>query len=229
MHKHRANSQKDMNNLEWSKSDYAIGLDFITQNEEQAKASTLLDAGSELTVALPTGLPLYGMGLYSAFILAPILLFILIVTYFLVAYLFSGHGTTATLFMVISGCLFMLWGLGKVLQLLFSVRELFTRKFFATLGKKGVAMHFSRWHFPLQCQTAIAWNDVESTQVTTTLFIPGLLVGIPRTTIFQITAKNGELLKIPFHPKKDGAQSVIEAIGRQIQSLSGTSVQRPEK
>ena len=48
-----------MNNLEWSKSDYAIGLDFITQNEEQAKASTLLDAGSELTVALPTGLPLY--------------------------------------------------------------------------------------------------------------------------------------------------------------------------
>ena len=109
MHKHRANSQKDMNNLEWSKSDYAIGLDFITQNEEQAKASTLLDAGSELTVALPTGLPLYGMGLYSAFILAPILLFILIVTYFLVAYLFSGHGTTATLFMVISGCLFMLY------------------------------------------------------------------------------------------------------------------------
>ena len=213
-----------MNNLEWSKSDYAIGLDFITQNEEQAKASTLLDAGSELTVALPTGLPLYGMGLYSAFILAPILLFILIVTYFLVAYLFSGHGTTATLFMVISGCLFMLWGLGKVLQLLFSARELFTRKFFTTLGKKGVAMHFS-----LQCQTAIAWNDVESTQVTTTLFIPGLLVGVPRTTIFQITAKNGELLKIPFHPKKDGAQSVIEAIGRQIQSQSGTSVQRPEK
>ncbi len=79
MHKHRANSQKDMNNLEWSQSDYAIGLDFITQNEEQAKASTLLDAGSALTVALPTGLPLYGMGLYSAFILAPILLFILIV------------------------------------------------------------------------------------------------------------------------------------------------------
>ena len=218
-----------MNNLEWSKSDYAIGLDFITQNEEQAKASTLLDAGSELTVALPTGLPLYGMGLYSAFILAPILLFILIVTYFLVAYLFSGHGTTATLFMVISGCLFMLWGLGKVLQLLFSVRELYPRKFFATLGKEGVAMHFSRWHFPLQSQTAIAWNDVESTLVTTTLFLPGLLVGIPKTTIFEITAKNGEHLKIPFHPKNDVAQSIIEAIGRQIQSQSGTPLQWLEK
>jgi len=213
-----------MSQLKWAQSDYAIGLDFITQNEEQAKASTLLDAGSELTVALPTGLPLYGMGLYSAFILAPILLFILIVAYFLVAYLLSGHGTTATLFMVIGGCLFMLWGLGKVLQLLFSVRELFPRKFFATLGKEGVAMHFSRWHFPLQSQTAIAWNDVKSTRVTTTLFLPGLLVGIPETTIFEITAKNGELLKIPFHPKDDVAQSAIEAIGRQIQSQSGTPV-----
>ena len=189
----------------------------------------MLDAGSGVTVALPAGLPLYGMGLYSAFILAPILLFILIVTYFLVAYLFSGHGTTATLFMVISGCLFMLWGLGKVLQLLFSVRELFPRKFFATLGKEGVAMQFSRWHFPLQSQTAIAWNDVESTRVTTTLFIPGLLVEIPKTTIFEITAKNGELLKIPFHPKNDAAQSIIEAIGRQIQSQSGTPLQWPEK
>ena len=218
-----------MSKVKWAQSNYAIGLDFITQNEEQAKASTLLDAGCGVTVALPTGLPLYSLGLYSAFILAPILLFIMVVAYFLVAFLFSGHGTTGTLFMISGACIFMLWGLGKVLQILFSVRELFPRKFFATLGKKGVAMHFSRWHFPLQSQTAIAWNDVESTLVTTTLFLPGLLVGIPKTTIFEITAKNGELLKIPFHPKNDVAQSIIEAIGRQIQSQSGTPLQWPEK
>ena len=77
-----------MNKLEWSQSDYAIGFDFIAQNEERAKASTLLDAGSGVSVALPTGLPLYGMGLYSTFILAPILLFILIVAYFLIIFLF---------------------------------------------------------------------------------------------------------------------------------------------
>ncbi len=216
-----------MSKVEWAQSDYAIGLDFITQNEEQAKASALLDAGSGVTVALPAGLPLYGMRLYSAFILSPILLFILIVAYFLIVFLFSGHGTAATLFMVISGCIFMLWGLGRVLQVLFSVRELFTRKFFATLSKKGVAMHFSRWHFLFQSQTAIAWNDVESTRVTTALFLPGLLVGIPKTTILEITAKNGELLKIPFHPKN--TQSVIAVIGRKTQSQSGTPVQWPEE
>ena len=216
-----------MSKVKWAQSNYAIGLDFITQNEEQAKASTLLDAGCGVTVALPTGLPLYSLGLYSAFILAPILLFIMVVAYFLVAFLFSGHGTTGTLFMISGACIFMLWGLGKVLQILFSVRELFPIKFFATLGKEGVAMHFSRWHFPLQSQTAIAWNDVESTRVTTALFLPGLLVGIPKTTILEITAKNGELLKIPFHPKN--TQSVIAVIGRKTQSQSGTPVQWPEE
>ena len=88
-------------------------------------------------------------------------------------------------------------------------------------------MHFSRWHFLFQSQTTIAWNDVESTRVTTALFLPGLLVGIPKTTILEITAKNGELLKIPFHPKN--TQSVIAVIGRKTQSQSGTPVQWPEE
>ena len=98
-----------MSKVKWAQSNYAIGLDFITQNEEQAKASPLLDAGCGVTVALPTGLPLYRLGLYSAFILAPILLFIMVVAYFLVAFLFSGHGTTGTLFMISGACIFMLW------------------------------------------------------------------------------------------------------------------------
>ncbi len=211
-----------MNRSDWSRSDYTIGLDFIKENEEEAKISTFLDAGSGVTVALPTGLPLYGMGLYSAFILAPIPLFMLSVAYFLVAFLFSGYGTATTLFMVIGGCLFMLWGLGKVLQVLFAVRDLFERKFFTTLGKKGVAMHFSRWHFPLQPKTAIAWNDVESMRVTRPLFLPGLLVAIWQITVFEIIAKNGERVKIPFHTKN--AESIIEEIGRKTQSQSGISV-----
>jgi len=219
---HKPEPTKDMNRSDWSRSDYTIGLDFIKENEEEAKISTFLDAGSGVTVALPTGLPLYGMGLYSAFILAPIPLFMLSVAYFLVAFLFSGYGTATTLFMVIGGCLFMLWGLGKVLQVLFAVRDLFERKFFTTLGKKGVAMHFSRCHFPLQPKTAIAWNDVESMRVTRPLFLPGLLVAIWQITVFEIIAKNGERVKIPFHTKN--AESIIEEIGRKTQSQSGISV-----
>jgi hypothetical protein len=204
----------------WMQSDYAIGLDFLAENEEP----TLLDTGSGVTVIPPIGLPLYGLSLYSIFTLAPIPIFILSVAYFLVAFLFSGHGTPATLAMVIGGCIFMLWGLGKALQLLLSTRDLFPRKFFTTLGKEGIAMHYSRWHFPFQPRTAIAWKDIASTRITKTLFLPGLLVGIPRTWVVEVTAKNGERLKIPFHAKKKPAQAIIEAIGKQIQSQSGTSL-----
>ncbi len=209
-----------MSNIKWAHSDYATGSDFLAENEDQAKTETILDAGSGVTIVLPTGLPLYGFSLYSAFVLAPIPLFILSVAYFLFAFLFSGHGTPETFAMVIGGCLFMLWGLGKALQVLFSVRDLFSRKFFTTLGKEGVAMHYSRWHFPLRPKTAIVWKDIESTRVTKTLFLPGLLVGVPRVTVFEITARNGERLNIPFHTKKELSQSIIEAINRQIQSRS---------
>ena len=48
-----------MSKVKWAQSNYAIGLDFITQNEEQAKASTLLDAGCEVTgpTHRPTAIP----------------------------------------------------------------------------------------------------------------------------------------------------------------------------
>ena len=202
-------------------SDYDLGLKFVTENEDLPKTTTLLNTGNDVTVILPTGLPLYGLSLYSLFILAPIPVFIMSVAYFLVAFLLSGHGTPATLAMVIGGCIFMLWGLGKALQLLLSVRDLFPIKFFTTFGKEGVSMHYSRWHFPLQPRIAIRWKEIDSTRVIKALFVPGLLVGKPRVTLFEIQAKNGELLKIPFHAKNETGRTLIEEIDKQIQSRSG--------
>ena len=115
----------------------------------------------------------------------------------------------------------MLWGLGKALQLLLSVRDLFPIKFFTTFGKEGVSMHYSRWHFPLQPRIAIRWKEIDSTRVIKALFVPGLLVGKPRVTLFEIQAKNGELLKIPFHAKNETGRTLIEEIDKQIQSRSG--------
>lgn len=205
----------------WAQSDYATGLDFIAENEEKVASSTILDTETGVTVIIPTGLPLYGVGLYSAFTLSPILLFILVVAYFLIALVLSGHGTAITVLKIAGVCVFMLWGLGKALQVLFLVRDLFPRKFFTTMGKEGIAMHYSRWHFLSGPKTAVSWKEVESARINSILFLPGLLLGIPKVTVFEITAKNGELIRIPFHPKKELRQSVIENLEKQIQSRSG--------
>ena len=72
-----------MNQESWVKKDYQAGLNFIIDHEEEAASNTILATGVDVTILLPSGLPLYGTGFYGIFMLAPIVLFMLIISYFI--------------------------------------------------------------------------------------------------------------------------------------------------
>ncbi len=196
----------------WAKNDYQTGLGFVTDHEDEAIANIVLPAEKNTTVIIPMGLPLYGAGFYGIFMLAPIVLFIIIITYFIFFILTTNSFEIQTQILFSSGSLALLWGLIKALKLLISSRDLFPRKYFTTLGEKGIATHYSKLHFPFHSKGAITWNDLDSTGCKSTLFLPGLFAGIIRTTIIEIKSKNGGILKIPFHVPPDKNYSVSEEI-----------------
>ncbi len=46
------------------------------------------------------------------------------------------------------------------------------------------------------------WNEIKSTRFYSSFFLPGFLAGFLKTSIVEITSKNGTILKIPFYTKK---------------------------
>ncbi|MBN4079917.1 hypothetical protein JYT60_01635, partial [bacterium AH-315-C08] len=158
------------------------------------------------------GLPLYGAGFYGIFMLSPIILFMFVTTYFMLIILTADSMEMQTQILFSGGCLFLLWALVKALQLLVSTRDLFPRKYFTTLSSKGVSSHYSKLHFPFHSEVTLAWSDIETTRVYRSLFLAGLFAGFLKANIVEITSKNGDTLKIPFHVPSDQATSVADII-----------------
>ncbi|MEE9259302.1 MAG: hypothetical protein V3U37_07135, partial [Nitrospinaceae bacterium] len=149
-----------MTQPDWSLQDYASAQTFLAENEEQAASETVLDAGDGLTVILPAGLPAYGMRFAGLFMLAPIILFMVILILFPVLGFVTRWDITPTTLAITAGCAIMFWGFTQVLRLMFANRDLFSRICFVTLGRKGIAMHFSRLHFPFRSpRTSIPWKE----------------------------------------------------------------------
>ena len=203
-----------MTQPDWSSQDYASARKFLAENEEQAASDTVLDAGDGLTVILPTGLPAYGMSFPGIFMLAPLIVFMAILILFPVLGFVTQWDITLTTLIITAGCAIMFWGFTRILRLMFANRDLFPQICFVTLGRKGIAMHFSRLHFPFRSsRTSIPWKKITSAQKTTCLFLPALLFGNPfADSIEVLSEKSGEKILIPFRLPEHQADAVKDAV-----------------
>ena len=136
-----------MNQENWVKKDYQAGLNFIIDHEEEAASNTILATEVDVTILLPSGLPLYGTGFYGIFMLAPIVLFMLIISYFIFIIFSTQSLEIQTQILVAVGGFLLLWALAKALKILTSSRNLFPRKYFSTMGLHGIAANYSNSHF----------------------------------------------------------------------------------
>ena len=201
-----------MNKESWEKIDYQIVLNFIAGHEAITSSDPILVTEKNVTVILPSGLPLYGSGFYGIFMLAPIILFMLIIVYFIFIILDTEALKIQIQLIISGGGLFLLVGLKKALKLLTSSRDLFPQQYFTVLGTEGISAHYATWHFPAHAKTAIKWNEIKSTRFYSSFFLPGFLAGFLKTSIVEITSKNGTILKIPFYTKKEQTPNIPQRI-----------------
>lgn len=199
-----------MNQEDWSTNDYQTALNYIVDHEDEAASNVILPVEKDITVVL--GFPLYGAGFYGIFMLSPIILFMLVTAYFMFVILSADSMEMQTQILFSGGCFFLLWALGKALQLLIASRDLFPRKYFTTLSTKGISSHYSKLHFLLHSKVTLIWSDIETTRVYQSLFPAGLYAGFLKVHIIEITSKNGDILKIPFHVPSDKATFIADTI-----------------
>ena len=199
-----------MNHEDWPTKDYQTALSYIVKYENKAALNIILPVDQSITAVL--GLPLYGAGFYGIFMLSPIILFMLVTSYFMFVTLNADSMQMQTQILFSGGCIFLLWALGKALQLLISTRDLFPRKYFTTLSAKGVSSHYSKLHLPFHSQVTLDWNDVKSTCAYQSFLLAGIFAGFFKVHIVEITSKRGDILKIPFHIPSDQSISVSDAI-----------------
>jgi hypothetical protein len=199
-----------MNQEDWLTKDYQTALSYIGEHEDEAALNIILPVDQSITAVL--GLPLYGAGFYGIFMLSPIILFMLVTSYSMFLIINADSMEMQTQILFSGGCFFLLWVLGKALQLLISTRDLFPRKYFTTLSAKGVSSHYSKLHFPFHSQVTFEWDDVESTRAYQSFLLAGLFVGFFKVHIVEITSKRGDILKIPFYISSGQAISISDAI-----------------
>ena len=207
----------------WAEKDIERGINYLEDHEHEATETAILTAGDDHRILLPTGLPAYGANVVGMFMMAPLLLFMLVLAVFPIQILWTGKGLSTTPIILILLCLTLLWGLTKVFQLMLKNRELFPRCYFVTLGQKGIAMHFTRLHFPFHrsCMS-ISWKDIQTVKKNTCAFMPVLFLGALRVTTVDVVSSTGEKVIIPF--RLDGEKAVATA--EQIERLIRQKIKR---
>ncbi len=216
-----------MNAQNWAEQDIDRGMSYLADHEQEAINATILTAGDDTKILLPTGLPAFGANVVGMFMTAPLVLFMLILTLFplfSIQNLWNGLALSkiqATILIVIS--LALLWGLTKVFRLMLKNRELFPRCYFVTLGMRGVSMHFTRLHFPFhRPRMSIVWKDIQAVKINTAAFMPVLFFGALRVTTIEVVSSNGEKIIIPFRLPSEKAL----AMSHQIEQLIGQKTRR---
>lgn len=212
-----------MNTQNWAEQDIDRGMSYLGDHEQEATESTILTAGDDTKILLPTGLPAFGANVMGMFMMAPLILFMLILTVFPLQLLWSGNALTQNLIFLILLSFALLWGVTKVFRLMLKNRDLFPRCYFVTLGARGIAMHFTRLHFPFNRPClSITWKDIQTVQNNTTAFMPVLFLGVLRVTTIDVVASNGEKIIIPFRLSDEKAI----ATAKQIEQLIGQKTRR---
>jgi len=183
-----------MNSPHWSQTDRHRAQEYIAE----APSTLWLDCQNGLVAVRPHGWSALGMRFHGGFMLAPLpILTALILMMFIVVSSRYGLGSGITLGVGVF-FLALLWGLGRVFQMLTRNRDLFPIKYFSTLGAQGVAMHFSRFHFPLRDpQARLDWDEVTSVQKITGIFIPAWFHGRFHIPLLEIRSLKGKTVVIP--------------------------------
>ena len=136
-----------MNQVNWSNKDYQNGLFFISSYEDKAASKTIIATDKDVTLILPSGLPIYGIGFYGIFMLAPIVLFMITITYFIFIILTANSLEVTTQILLSAGGFFLFWALTKAFKLLISSRELFPMKYFSNFGTAWYSLTLFQFAF----------------------------------------------------------------------------------
>ncbi len=189
---------KSMTHENWTSKNYDLAEDYIAEHEEEILAHAVIDCGKEVHAVLPKGLPALKIRFHGLFMIAPLPLLMACVIFLPLSGFLGEWEVTGTTLGISLLCLLMLAGLIRVILVMLKVRDMFPRAYFVTLGPEGLAMHFSRIHFPTTPpKTCITWKDVESVQRASCFFLPALLLGRPTVPALQIVSRQGVIVTIP--------------------------------
>lgn len=201
----------------WCTTDFRKAEIFLEEHETEKPRTALFDCGGVHAV-IPYGLPALGVRFYGLFMLAPLPILLACVgllILFVVDNPVNMQITTVGIFLL---CIILFIGLIRVMKLVFKNRALFPRNYFVTIGKHGIAMHFTRLHFPFHNPGAwITWHDVKSVEAGEVFFFPALWMGRPFVPCLKVTGMDGVEVVIPFRlprtvqPREmDAVRSLIE-------------------
>lgn len=187
-----------MSTENWNSRNHDRADSYVSAHEEETRTSAVIDCGGGVYALLPKGLPALHIRFPGLFMIAPLPLLMACVLFLPLSGFLGEWEVNTTTLGISAFCLVMIAGLVRVILFMLNNRDLFPRNYFVTLGPEGLAMHFSRFHFPSgNPRAAIAWKDVDTMQRTSTFFFPSLLLGRPRVPALQVNSKQGEPVVIP--------------------------------
>jgi hypothetical protein len=205
-----------MNDENWTSKYYDLAEPYISEHEEEIQASAVVDCGKGIHAVLPKGLPALKIRFHGLFMIAPLPLLMACVIFLPLSGFLGEWKVNVTTLGISLLCLLMLAGLIRVILVMLKVRDMFPRAYFVTLGAEGLAMHFSRIHFPaINPKAFIAWKDVESVQRASCFFLPALLMGRPTVPALQIASRQGVIVTLPMLL----SPSILEEEFTQVEAL----------
>jgi hypothetical protein len=208
-----------MPQLNWADRDYEVGYDALLDYSDP-ETPTLFNAKETLQLILPEGLPVFGLHWIGAVMIAPILVFISILALLPIIIIAGSHATWINGIITTGMCLILLWGFSFVLKLMILNRDIFPRRYFSFFGSDGIAVRFSRLHFPMQNpKMELAWNEIKSLHIVRKFFLPGLLVANPYVLFIEAQAQGDRNISIPISPKENNIQFLVG----EIEKRSGKS------
>jgi len=187
-----------MTNENWVSNDYDHADAYIEEHEEETKTRAVIDCGNGIHAILPKGLPALKIRFHGLFMIAPLPLLMACVIFLPLSGFLGEWKVNGTTLGISILCLLMLAGLMRVILVMLNNRDMFPRKYFVTIGPKGLAMHFSRIHFPAaNSKNFIEWKGVKSVQKTSCFFLPALLLGRATVPALQVVSHQGPVVTIP--------------------------------
>lgn len=204
----------------WNKKDFESAHAWISEHEDEARTSVIMKTGTGVTAILPGGLTAFGTGIHGYMMFSPLPVMMAILVFIPILGFNEGWPFNLITISITGGCMVLLGALLFVTRLMMSNRELFPRIHFVTLGTEGIAMHFSRFHYPFRNpNAAIAWKDIKSLQRKNNSFASASFSGIFPITAIEAVSVKGERVSIPLNfpptklmPALDEIEALISAL-----------------
>lgn len=207
-----------MDRPDWCEADFRKAELYLEEHDTEQPGTALFDCGDGVHAVVPRGLPALGVRFYGLFMLAPLPVLLACVVVLILFVLDNPANMPVTTLGIFVFCVLLVVGLVRVINLVLKNRALFPRNYFVTLGKHGIAMHFSRKHFPFRNPGAwLTWHDVKSVEPGEVFFFPALWIGRPFVPYLKVTGHDGTELEIPFRLSRRAQPREMEAIRNLIE------------